>query len=85
MRRISQRHFQQELNRILVGLRHYRPQKVILFGSFARGDYHALSDCDYSIPLQPLVYTPAEFEQMRNAGNRFIEQVLQEGKAIYES
>jgi predicted nucleotidyltransferase len=108
MRRISKPRFQEELDRILVGLRRYHPQKVILFGSFARGDYHALSDvdlliiketdrsfverigdvlalCDYSISLEPLVYTPEEFEQMRGAGNPFIEQVLQEGQVIYES
>ena len=108
MQRISQSHFQKELARILVGLHRYHPQKIILFGSFARGDYHAISDvdlliikdterpfterigdvlalCDYSIPLEPLVYTPAEFEQMRRENNPFIEQVLREGKIIYES
>ncbi len=108
MRRISKRCFREELDRILAGLCRYRPQKVILFGSFARGDYHALSDvdlliiketdrsfverigdvlalCDYSIPLEPLVYTPEEFEQMRREDNPFIEQVLREGRVIYES
>jgi predicted nucleotidyltransferase len=108
MRRMSQSRFQEELERILVGIRRYQPQKVILFGSFARGDHHALSDvdlliiketdrpfterigdvlalCDYSIPLEPLVYTSEEFEQMRRKNNPFIEQVLREGKVIYES
>lgn len=108
MRRISQRDFQVELDRILVGLHRYGPQKVILFGSFARGDYHAASDidlliikaterpfadrigdvlalCDYSISLEPLVYTPEEFERMCEEGNLFIEKVLKEGKVIYGS
>jgi predicted nucleotidyltransferase len=108
MQRISQSHFQQELDRILAGLRRYRPRRVILFGSFARGDYHAGSDvdlliiketerpfierigdvltlCDYSISLEPLVYTPEEFEQMRRENNPFIEQALREGRVIYES
>lgn len=108
MQRMSQARFQEELNRILEGLRLYRPRKVILFGSFARGDYHAASDvdllliketdrpfverigdvlavCDYSIPMNPLVYTPDEFTKMHKAGNPFIEQVLKEGKIIYES
>jgi len=108
MRRISRHRFQEELDRILAGLRRYHPQKVILFGSFARGDYHAASDvdlliieeterpfaervgdvlasCDYSIPLEPLVYTPEEFERMRRENNPFIEQVLREGRIIYES
>lgn len=108
MRRMSKSRFREELERIMKGIHHYQPQKVILFGSFARGDYHALSDvdmliiketdqsfierigdvlalCDYSIPLEPLVYTPEEFERMCKEGNSLIEQVLQEGKVIYES
>lgn len=108
MRRVSEQEFREELARVLVGLRRYRPQKVILFGSFARGDYHAGSDldlliiketkrpfverigevlafCDYSIPLEPLVYTPEEFARMCEEGNPFIEQILREGRIIYES
>lgn len=108
MQRLSKQRFEEELNRILEGLRQYQPQKVILFGSFARGDHHALSDidlliikrtdrpfvarigdvlalCDYSIPLEPLVYTPEEFERLREEGNPLIEQALREGKVIYES
>lgn len=107
MRRLSKQRFQEELNRILEGLRQYLPQEVILLGSFARGDHHALSDidlliikrtdrpsverigdvlalCDYSIPLEPLVYTPEEFERLREEGNPLIEQALREGKVIYE-
>lgn len=108
MRRISEQRFREELTRVLVGLRRYHPQRVILFGSFARGDYHATSDldlliiketerpfierigdvlalCDYTIPLEPLVYTPEEFERMREEGNPFIAQVLLEGEVVYES
>ncbi len=108
MRRISEQDFHKELSRVLTGLRRYRSQKVILFGSFARGDYHAGSDidllivketerpfverigevlasCDYSIPLEPLVYTPEEFARMGEEGSPFIEQVLREGRVIYES
>jgi predicted nucleotidyltransferase len=80
---------------------------VILFGSFARGDYHAMSDadllivketdgpfiarigdvlslCDYHIPLEPLVCTPQELEQMRKEGNSFIETVFREGVGVRE-
>ena len=49
MRRMSQSRFQEELERILVGIRRYQPQKVILFGSFgsfARGDYHVPGDVE---------------------------------------
>jgi predicted nucleotidyltransferase len=49
MQRVSQQCFQKELDRIVEGLRRYRPQQIILFGSFARGDYHALSDVDILI------------------------------------
>jgi HEPN domain-containing protein/predicted nucleotidyltransferase len=52
MERISQERFREELNRILVGIRRYRPQKVILFGSCARGDYHAFSDVDLLVVKQ---------------------------------
>lgn len=96
------------MNRILDALREYGAQKVILFGSFARGDYHATSDldlliikptsrrfldrigdvlmlCDYSIPLEPLVYTPEEIDRLLAEGNTFIETALAEGIVFYES
>jgi len=38
MQCISHQAFQVELDKIIEGLRSYAPQKVILFGSFARGD-----------------------------------------------
>jgi len=108
MRRWSPARFQEELERILQSLRPYGPQKVILFGSFARGDDHGLSDvdlliiketdrpfverigevlalCDTVLPIEPLVYTPEELARMMEEGNPFIEQVLREGKVIYES
>ena len=31
-----------------------------------------------------LVYTPEEFKKMKETGNPFIEQVLREGRVIYE-
>lgn len=49
MRRISRQRFQEELKRIVKSLHRYQPQQVILFGSFARDDYHALSDIDILI------------------------------------
>ena len=96
------------MNRILDALREYGAQKVILFGSFARGNYHTASDldlliikqtsrrfldcigdvlmfCDYSIPLEPLVYTPEEIDRMLVEGNTFLETVLREGIVVYEA
>ncbi|MGC9468824.1 MAG: nucleotidyltransferase domain-containing protein [Anaerolineae bacterium] len=34
-------------------------------------------------PIEPLVYTPAEFARMRADGNPLIERVLREGRCIY--
>lgn len=33
--------------------------------------------------LDVLVYTPAEFEEMRRAGNAFAEMIVEEGNLIY--
>lgn len=88
----------------------YRPQKVILFGSAARGDMHKDSDIDLFIvkddpdkrpfrgakvygtldgldrqyALDIIVYTPAELEYRKSLGDYFIEEVLTEGRVIYE-
>jgi predicted nucleotidyltransferase len=40
---------QAEIDRVVEALRAYEPEKVILYGSFARGDYHAGSDLDLII------------------------------------
>ena len=34
------------------------------------------------LPIEPLVYTPAEFEELVRAGNPFILRVLREGKEL---
>lgn len=83
-----------------------KPQKVILFGSFARGDFHEASDVDvvvvadfiegfldrikmlmemnrFGIPLEPVGYTPQEFEEMKERGNPFIREVTEKGKILY--
>jgi len=39
---------------------------------------------DYDIPIEPLVYTSAEFEAMRKRGNPLICTILEEGKLVYE-
>jgi len=107
MRRLTAEEFQERLTGIIGQIKECHPQRVILFGSFARGDYHALSDadllivketgrpfiarigdvlalCDYDVPLEPLVYTPQELEQMEKEGNSFIQRILKEGVVVYE-
>lgn len=49
MKRLSGADVQAEISRIVEALRAYEPEKVILYGSFARGDYHAGSDLDLII------------------------------------
>ena len=49
MKRVSRQRFQDELGQIVWSLKPYKPLKIILYGSFARGDYHALSDVDLLI------------------------------------
>lgn len=39
----------------------------------------------YNIPIEPIGYTPKEFEEMKKRGNRFIMEVIEKGKVIYES
>jgi predicted nucleotidyltransferase len=89
-------------------VRAYHPLRIIVFGSFARGDTHEGSDldlivvketderffrrigrvrdacADIAIDVQPLVYTPAELEQMLAGGNSFLETALSEGVVAYE-
>jgi predicted nucleotidyltransferase len=90
-------------------VRAYDPLRVVVFGSFARGDTHEGSDldlivvketderffdrigrvrdacADIGIDVQPLVYTPAELEQMLASGNSFLETALSEGVVVYEA
>lgn len=82
--------------------------KVIVFGSFARGDISEASDIDllvvadfkeefldrigtllelnrFSLPLEPLGYTPEEFAKMISEENPFILEVLKNGKVIFNA
>jgi predicted nucleotidyltransferase len=49
MRRLTEAEAQIEIGRIVESLKVYHPQRVILYGSFARGDYHCGSDLDLII------------------------------------
>lgn len=88
-----------------------RPEKIILFGSFARGTQKADSDMDLLIikksrkkrpfrvkevfealrgldrrfPLDPIVYTPGEISHRLAMGDYFIQEILEQGKLMYES
>jgi predicted nucleotidyltransferase len=99
---------ERELDRIVARLRTLDPERVILFGSFARGDFHEGSDIDLMVILntserfidrighvlevldpadfdvEPLVYTAAEYENMRQRRTTLIDAVEREGKVLYE-
>lgn len=83
------------------------PERIIVFGSMARGDIHEDSDLDLlivketdqpflqridevlavlrtDVPVEPLVYTSAELERLREEGRDFIETILEEGRVVYE-
>jgi len=86
-------------------LAEYGPlEKIILFGSAARGATDEYSDLDLilikkttkrfverlrEVPLLPVhadvfVYTPEEFEQMRENENPFILSAMESAKVLYE-
>jgi len=93
----------EEIVRIL--LRDYGPlEKILLFGSAARGEADEYSDIDLIVvketeksfvrrlvdaPLLPIpadifVYTPAEFEQMKENENPFLTDALDKAVVLYE-
>jgi predicted nucleotidyltransferase len=98
---------QRELDRMVAALRDWGVDRIVLYGSYARGDFHQDSDLDLlivkdtnerfidriasvlavtgaKIPVEPIVYTPAELEQMRARGSGLISEVERDGKVLYE-
>ncbi len=97
-----------KLDIALEGLKKYHPEKVVLFGSYARKDFDRQSDIDLVVikrtrrrflqrlievarliddkagKVDAIVYTPQEFQRMVEEENPFIQNVLKEGKIIYE-
>ena len=97
----------QKLQIIVEALKKYDAQKILLFGSLAKGNADEYSDIDILVikktdkpfvkrlrevallckldePIDILVYTPEEIEEMKKAGNFFIESVFSEGRVLYE-
>jgi len=97
------------LERAIECIKKYGPEKIILFGSYAREESDEYSDLDFVViketdkrflerlidvaklidndlgQIDIFVYTPEEFQRMIEGGNPFIEQVLKDGRVVYES
>jgi len=98
-------------NRLRVAVENLRsifePIRIVLFGSYARGDFKPDSTIDIFIiaetdkrfvdrirsaievtggfpPIEPLIYTPEEFDLLKRQGEGFIESALEEGIVLYE-
>ncbi|MBI3152066.1 MAG: nucleotidyltransferase domain-containing protein [Chloroflexi bacterium] len=86
----------------------FKPKKIILFGSYARGNPRPESDLDLLVimntPLKEwqqtleirrslgvmfgmdlIVQTPKRLEQRLKMGDSFLQDVMKEGKVLYES
>jgi len=70
-----------------------QPEKVILFGSQARGDARPNSDFDVllithsddlPVEVEVMVYTPEEVEEWSEVPQAFVTTALREGTTIYE-
>ena len=96
------------LQEIINDLKSYQPEKIILFGSVAKGKFHSQSDFDLIVikktkapflqrlkkvnllikgnyPLDILVYTPKEFQEMlKDKSNSFFRSIKKSSKIIYE-
>ena len=98
-------------NRLRVIIEHlklaFSPVKIILFGSYARGDFREGSTLNIFIiantearfverirsaievtggtpAVEPIVYTPEEFQLMQDQGEGFIASAINEGVLLYE-
>lgn len=85
----------------------YRPDKIVLFGSYATGNPNRDSDVDllvivntkqstwdlavdislsieHSFPMDIIVRTPQEIARRRQFGDFFIQDIMANGKVLYE-
>jgi len=104
----NDKHIQDSFTDIIKSIiNNYAPQKIVLFGSYARGEAHEGSDIDLMViketsrrfndrigdvlelnntlmTLEPLVYSPLEFETMKKQKRDFILTIEEEGIEIYD-
>lgn len=97
-----------KFEQIVECIKRYNPEKIIVFGSWVRGEMDEYSDIDFVVikntkkrflirlievaklidtklgPVDVFVYTPEEFQTMVQRKIPFIENVVKEGRIIYE-
>lgn len=102
-----EKHWRKKLREVVKELVVYEPEKIILYGSAARGELTDDSDIDLLIikktdkdmfdrigevlkllrynplPIEPIVLTPEEFEQMKTEKRLFAEVIIKEGEVLY--
>jgi uncharacterized protein len=104
-KRIPQKAIDQVVEQIV---EKFKPQKIILFGSYARGNPRPESDVDilvimntplkevqqaiqisqeieYRFGLDLIVHTPKYLEKRVKMGDWFLQDVIKEGKVLYEA
>lgn len=113
---MNQTELNQKLKQIVEDLNPYQPERVILYGSYAKGNPKKESDIDlliiketdkdyfesireicqllrpkkyygtnkYIKGLDPIVYTPSQIKKRIAMGDFFIQDILSQGKVIYE-
>ena len=96
------------VEKVVECIKRYNPEKIIIFGSYVRGEMDEYSDLDFVVikktkkrfikrlievvelidldlgKVDVFVYTPEEFKEMIERENPFIENVLKEGRVVYE-
>ena len=99
---------QHSINKIIDQIKQkYKPELIILFGSYARGNFTEGSDVDLlvvkntrkrpiwrrvdvrkvidvDVPMDIIVYTPSEFNMLKENNSAFIRDILSHGKILYE-
>jgi len=78
-------------NIVRVIVRYLNPERIIIFGSGARGDYKKTSDIDIAIDCKGDIVFPGEIldeeitiVNLRKVNKRLRREILREGITVYE-
>jgi len=68
---VNKTFFKQQIDKAVSGLLNFKPDKIILFGSIARGDFHSGSDIDILV-IKKGLKNKSMFQRRRHL-DRFLE------------